>query len=880
MRGLGAYRLLLVAAFALTAIFLAEAAVLSIDYGTEWFKVGLVKPNFDVALNRDSKRKTASIVTLRGRERIYGSDSLNLASRFPESTFPHLKRILGRHFDDAHAQSYRSAFTPEMIKTDRNTIAFKQGNEIFTVEELVAMQFSHAREQAEATAQETIRDAVITVPPFFNQFERQAILDAAELAELNVLSLIHDETAVALNYAMSRSFSSEPEYHIFYDMGAGSTVASLVGFRTVSVRDIGKYNKTVTEIEVRGVGYDRTLGGGSFDERMLRFIGEEFDRVNKGKLEKSVFENPRAIAKLKKEATRVKEILSANTEMMASIEGLHEDRDFRMKVTRADLERLSKDLLKRVMDPINIALKNANVDLSSVKSLVLVGGGIRIPAIQNILKEAVGKDRIAKNVNQDEAAVLGAALRAAGLSRQYRVKEFRIKDIHLFPIEVRYKSEPKENSQESKVSHTTLFPGHAALDAKKIVTFKRTGDFDIDVKYTELSEDTMKDFPTTDIAQARISGLANVLQKFNETAILDRPKVKVTLELTGSGLVTVTDAVASIEVEDRSTLVDKVKSLLSGNNQTSETESEKLEETPSNEEKKQGESNATNSETNASESSNKKHKIETLPLNVSVVLQGIPPMPTDIKNAASKRLREMDTEDLNRRMREESRNRLEAFVYTAQDFLSHQLVSRISTEEERATLKKQLEEASEWLYGDGEHATVQQFTERWQRLQALHHPIQRRKEEVEQRPTAIEGLKRAISDTNNAIDRIGQLQSTLAEDMQKDIQSRLDKVREQSKVAATWLEEKISKQSQLAENVDPILWVGEIVAKASELERGALGLLKKVANYQASMSKSTASTTSSSSSTSSSSPTSTTVEQSNSSSTKTTTLPTHVKDEL
>ncbi|RUO95484.1 heat shock protein 70 family, partial [Jimgerdemannia flammicorona] len=343
----------------------ASAAVMSIDYGTEWFKVGLIKPGvpLDVALNRDSKRKTQSVITIRGEERFYGSDAVNLVSgtRYPQNTYYNLKNLLGRLYDDKHCQEYRHRFVNNMIKDSVRGTAVFQHNEtaFFTVEELIGFQFAHAKEQAEATAQELVKDVVITIPPYFNQFERQAVLDAAELAGLKVLSLMHDETAVALNYAMNRKFTTEPLNHIFFDMGAGSTVASLVSFSNVVVKE-GKRNKTVPQIEVLAVGYDRTLGGYEFDLRLQNYLGKAFEAQKKGQLKQSVFESDKAMAKLLKEASRVKQILSANQDTTSSIEGLHEELDFKTKVTRAELENLSQDLLDRIRGPIDTVLSTAN----------------------------------------------------------------------------------------------------------------------------------------------------------------------------------------------------------------------------------------------------------------------------------------------------------------------------------------------------------------------------------------------------------------------------------------------------------------------------------------------------------------------------------------
>ena len=223
-------------------------------------QVSLVKTGvpMEIVLNRESKRKTAAIVALRNGERFFGEDAGALVcrapggtrisrtapvrslacplracgcgtphgpqlTRYPRDTYTRLIEVLGHHADEAVVADYRSRF-PNVVEADeRGVAAFRgDGDHLFLVEELVAMILGHARDQAAEMAGERIVDVVITVPPYFNQFERQAILDAADLAGLNVLQLINVDTAVALHYGITRKFNTT-EYHVFYDMGAAST---------------------------------------------------------------------------------------------------------------------------------------------------------------------------------------------------------------------------------------------------------------------------------------------------------------------------------------------------------------------------------------------------------------------------------------------------------------------------------------------------------------------------------------------------------------------------------------------------------------------------------------------------------------------------------
>lgn len=174
----------------------------------------------------------------------------------------------------------------------------------------------------------------------------------------NICAISH---IVALNYAINRQFTTTPEYHMFYDMGAGSTVASIVSFSNVEVKEGKKRTKSTPQLEVKAVGFDRTLGGHEFDVRLQKLLADGFMDQNKKTLSSSIYDSHGAMARLLKEATRVKQILSANTETMASVEGLHEDKDFKMKVTRQQLESLCQDLLDRVAGPILTALDKSGM---------------------------------------------------------------------------------------------------------------------------------------------------------------------------------------------------------------------------------------------------------------------------------------------------------------------------------------------------------------------------------------------------------------------------------------------------------------------------------------------------------------------------------------
>lgn len=363
-------------------------AVMSVDLGSEWMKVGIVSPGvpMEIALNKESKRKTPAVISFRDNVRLFGEDAQTVGLRFPKQAFSYLLDLLGKDINHPLVKLYQKRFPYYEIveEPERNIIQFKIDNETsFTPEELVAQFLAKAKEFAENGAQQPIKECVLTVPGFFNQVERKALIQAAELADLKVLQLINDYTAVALNYGIFRTktFNETSQYVIFYDMGASSTTATLISYQNVKVKERG-YVETHPQLSILGVGFDRTLGGLEIQLRLRDYLGKKFNELKKTK--NDVFKNPRAMAKLFKEAGRLKNVLSANAEHYAQIEGLLDEQDFKLLVKREEMEELCQDLFERVSKPIEQVLKTAHLTMDVVNQVVLVGAGTRVPKVSII----------------------------------------------------------------------------------------------------------------------------------------------------------------------------------------------------------------------------------------------------------------------------------------------------------------------------------------------------------------------------------------------------------------------------------------------------------------------------------------------------------------
>lgn len=514
-------------------------AVMSVDLGSEWMKIGIVSPGvpMEIALNKESKRKTPAVISFRDNIRLFGEDAQTVGVRFPKQAYGYLLDLLGKNINHPLVKLYQKRFPHYEIVEDpeRGTPLFKHDDEnSYSPEELISQFLKKAKEFAENGAHQPIKECVLTVPGFFNQAERRALLQAAELAGLKVLQLINDYTAVALNYGIFRSktFNETSQYVMFYDMGASSTTATLVSYQTVKTKDHG-YVETHPQATILGVGYDRTLGGLEIQLRLRDYLAKKFNEMKKTK--NDVFKNPRAMAKLFKEAGRLKNVLSANAEHPAQIEGLLDEQDFKLLVTREEMENLVQDLFERVGKPVEQALKTAHLTMDVVSQVVLVGAGTRVPKVQEYLQKAVGRE-LAKNLNTDEAATMGAVYKAADLSTGFKVAKFITKDAVVFPIQVTFERSTEEGV---KVVKRTLFGLMNPYPQKKIITFnKHTDDFSFNVNYADLDylpNDEILYLSSTNLSEYKLTGVAEALKK-NTGENIETKGIKAHFAMDDSGL--------------------------------------------------------------------------------------------------------------------------------------------------------------------------------------------------------------------------------------------------------------------------------------------------------------------------------------------------------
>lgn len=798
----------------------ALASILAVDYGADSMKVSLMKPGvpFDVVLDRDSKRKIASVVGWKGDDRLFGQDGRNLATRFPSDTFGGLKPLQGVYFDSGETSYYTSAAQIAFGQTSRGTFAGKRPNgEEYNVEELVAMQLDYVKELAAQVAGENVRDVVVTVPAYFNQFQRQAVIDATEIAGLKLLTLVNDGTAIAVNYAMTRTFPTK-EIHIIYDAGASSTRATLVSFETKLITTgVKKFAKSenVTHVTVLGSGSDTLASGTELTRRINKLFMDQLPAHLKDNL------IDRSYAKLAKEAERVKAILSVNADVNAGVEGLVGESDWKGKIERRAFEKECEDLYWRFQQPLLDAIAETGLGLEDVQSIILHGGTTRVPFVQTILKSTAGSDKIATNVNADEAAVLGTAFYGASLSRQFKTKPIKVQDAVGRDVYLTYTAESKKDGN-ARTINTLVFPTRSAAGVKKTITLKRKADFEVVVGYKDPDA-------ATPIVAYDILGVEAAYTNLTERGATDAA-VKLTLLYSESGLSSVVEAAVVGTVKDDS-ITGKIKSFFGGSSSSSSTESATSTE-----------SAAIPEETQPAEPV---ERVESIPLELKVTPRNIQPLTIDEKRTARSRLIELNKAARTKREREEAFNVLEGFLYRLRRLLSDESedspFTEFSTPEERAAIEKAVDEAMEWLDTEGAKAPAKALWGRRDLIEAMEKPIQHRYKEAETGPQALKDLQQAMFAAklfvSSAHENRTKLEAFLAAEndteppaplppMPEFTEAEIKEVESQMSEIETYLNDKVDVQRSLPKHVDPVLVTADMNSRGMKLQ-GTVQRLQK-----------------------------------------------------
>ncbi|XP_071829868.1 heat shock cognate 71 kDa protein-like isoform X2 [Apostichopus japonicus] len=393
------------------------APAVGIDLGTTYSCVGVFQHGkVEIIANDQGNMSTPSFVAFTDTERLIGDAAKNQVAMNPTNTVFDAKRLIGRNFEDADVQSDMKLWPFTVVKDGKKPkiqVEYKGETKKFVAEEISSMVLTKMKETAEAYLGQEVLKAVITVPAYFNDSQRQATKDAGVIAGLQVLRLINEPSAAAIAYGLDKKVGQERNVLIF-DLGGGTFDVSVL-----TIED-GIF-------EVKSTAGNTHLGGEDFDNKMVEHFILEFQRKHK----KNIQPNKRAVRRLSNACERAKRTLSSSAQASIEIDSLFEGIDFYTSLTRARFEELCDALFRQIQDPITKALRDADFDKSKIHEVALVGGSTRIPKIRKILQDMFSGRELNKSINPDEAVAHGAAVLAAMFSGD---KSYELQDLMLLDV--------------------------------------------------------------------------------------------------------------------------------------------------------------------------------------------------------------------------------------------------------------------------------------------------------------------------------------------------------------------------------------------------------------------------------------------------------------
>ncbi|KZO91816.1 heat shock protein 70 [Calocera viscosa TUFC12733] len=481
-------------------------SVIGIDLGTTYSCVGVQRGGrVEIIANDQGNRITPSWVSFSDEERLVGDAAKNAYSSNPKNTVFDAKRLIGRRYDDTEIQKDMKHWPFDILNKGGKPVIqvqHKGDTREFTPEEISAMVLGKMKETAEAYLGKPVTHAVVTVPAYFNDAQRQATKDAGTIAGLTVLRIVNEPTAAAIAYGLDKK-GGERQI-IVYDLGGGTFDVSLLSI------DEGVF-------EVLATAGDTHLGGEDFDNRVI----EHFVKLWKKNTGRDVMKNLRAMGKLKREVEKAKRTLSSQMSTRLEIESFDEGEDFSETLTRAKFEELNMDLFRKTMKPVEQVLKDANVKKEAIDDVVLVGGSTRIPKVQQLLKEYFGGKEPSKGINPDEAVAYGAAVQGGILSGEEGTEEIVLIDVCPLTLGI----------ETTGGVFTKLIPRNTVVPTKKSQIFSTAADGQSTVLIQVFEGERAMTKDNNLLGKFELSGIP--------TAPRGVPQIEVTFEIDANGILKV-----------------------------------------------------------------------------------------------------------------------------------------------------------------------------------------------------------------------------------------------------------------------------------------------------------------------------------------------------
>ena len=846
------HSMLVVLLFFTCIITHAAGALMAIDLGSEFLKISIVKPGripISIVNNEMSKRKSPAAVAFVNGDRLVGDEAAALSVRYPDRVFTRVRDLLGRNYDDPAVQRLvkESRLAYKIVPApNRTTVALQvDDKETYTAEEIVASLFEYAKRLATTAAEAPVTDAVLVVPPFWSPAQRQALVDAAELAGLNVLSLIHTHAAAALQYGIERDFTNKVEDVIFYDVGAGAAQAALVRFSAFggsggsgsgsTGTGKGGSQAAISQFEVKDMAWvEHGVGCEVLETALLEHfakqVGGNGEGEAEGEKEGAVLASPRAVAKLRKQVKRTKEVLSANSDAPVIVDELLSGQDFRGKISREEFEELVSGVWDRTAAPLRELLQRNQIAPDTLSAVELLGGCSRVPRIKAALMSVLGGRTLDMHLDADEAVVLGAGLYAANLSTIFRLRKFGMTDKTSYTVKFALEGAEEAEEEESggeggdgeRKEARVLVPILRKIPTKRAIALHN---LTVDGFSVSLAMDNARGavlpccVRQEPLGTFHVSGISSVVEKYGHSG-----KVAVHTVVDASGMFAVDKADAAVEVEEEVKVkvpAPPAKSSKKDDNSTSTSDSDDNgdgkeggsggNETARAEKAKGGKKAEEEEEQEQYVTKMWKHT-KRIPLNITGGMVQ-PGLTAEQKRASRKVLRGLRERDEAKRATAKARNDLEAYIIGAREKLeSNEDLVAASTEEERDTIKGALMDAEDWLYGDGDAATAPELQAKLKAVRKGGDAIEERAREALIRPRAVQSATDFIELALKSINAWGEMKPWLN-------QTEVQELKEAVKGLQEWMTEVVAAQEGKSGHETPAFKVQEMALKVEPLKK-------------------------------------------------------------
>ncbi|KAA0054835.1 hypothetical protein IC582_008464 [Cucumis melo] len=708
-------------------------SVVGFDIGNENCVIAVSRQRgIDVLLNEESQRETSAVICFGEKQRFLGSAAAASATMNPRSTISQVKRLIGRNFTEPGVQIDLKMFPFKTSEALDGSILvhvkYLGETHTFTPVQIMGMLLAHLRDVAEKNLGAPFSDCVIGIPSYFTDLQRRLYWNAAAIAGLKPLRLMHDCTATALSYGIYKTdFSNTgPIYVAFVDIGHCDTQVSIVSFEPGHMR-------------IMSQTYDRDLGGRDFDEVLFSHFVAEF----KKNYDIDVNLNVKASIRLRAACEKLKKVLSANLEAVLNIECLMDEKDVKGFIKREEFEKLASGLLEKISIPCTRGLADAGLAVEKIHSVELVGSGSRIPAITRLLT-SVFKKEPSRKLNASECVARGCALQCAMLSPVFRVREYEVQDS--FPFSIGFSSDA---GPISLGLNNVLFPKGQHIPSTKILSFQRNSLFHLEAVYS--NPDELPPGMSSKIGCFTIGPF----QGSNNS----NSRVKVRVQLNMNGIITVESATI---VED-----------------TIDQQISRRDATHSNTEKMETE--FVDSFHSESDVSRKARGTRRIDIPVSEHIYG-GMTKAELLEAQGREL-QLAQQDKNMEQAKNKKNALESYVYEMRNKLFNTYRS-FASDQEREGISSSLQQTEEWLYEDGDDETESAYSTKLDDLKKLVDPIINRYEDEEARAQAKAHLLKRISDYRNSGDSLSpQVRALIFEECDRVEQWLTEKNQQQELIA-------------------------------------------------------------------------------------------------